>query len=407
MLASPSGRPSVPLCAASYADTDIACCTQDANVSLIGKILLAITVANGKGMQNTFRRKSRLSPEAFESLLDHIYAAGEDHRHWSKVLAELASHLSAPGGGLHAAASDGKGFSFGAAHGVNPGALASYAEYYYSINPLNAALSRIPVGAAAPDHRLVAPSDLARTEFYNDFARQAELGGSITLVLSRDERHEACLGIVRGGGSDPFTEEQVSFVQLLEPHLQRAIGLNRRLMRLEDKITGLETALGSIETAVFVLDSAGIICYSNAAGEKLLEKRDGLQVTQGRLRADTTGAQNSFAQLVQQALKPQGGRGGSVSMPRRYSMRPLLAQIMPIAQRSECWLNGTQPCAILFISDPDTLAGDVVDEVMGAYGLTPSERKLLGELILGRSRGKPQSGLASREQRRGTGSPGL
>ncbi len=58
---------------------------------------------------------------------------------------------------------------------------------------------------------------------------------------------------------------------------------------------------------------------------------------------------------------------------------------MPIGQRSGFWLNSTQPCAILFVSDPDAVAGDAIDEVMDAYGLTPSERKLLNELIAGRS----------------------
>ena len=329
--------------------------------------------------------ESRLTPEAFESLLDDIYAAGEDHRHWTAVLTVLASQLSATGGGLHAAARDGQGFSFGAAHGVNPVALAAYAEYYYAINPLNAALSRVPVGVAAPDHQLVAPRDLARTEFYNDFSRQSGLDGSITLVLSRDDRHEACLGIVRGFGSDPFTEEQVSFVQRLAPHLRRAIGLNRRLAGLENKLASLETALGSMETAVFVLDGTGVICYSNAAGEKLLEKRDGLKVSQGRLRADNSSAQNSLAGLMRKALAAKGGRGGSFPLPRQYSTRPLLVKIMPFAQKSEFWLNSTQPCAILFISDPDIPAGDVVDEVMDAYRLTPSEGRLLRELIAGRS----------------------
>jgi DNA-binding CsgD family transcriptional regulator len=328
---------------------------------------------------------SRLSPNAFEGLLDDIYTAGEDHRHWSTVLAVLASQLSAPGGGLHFGARDGKGFSFGATHGVNPAALAAYAEYYYSINPLNAALSRIPVGAAAPDHHLVAPNDLARTEFYNDFARFSELGGSITLVLSRDDRHEACLGIVRGLGSDPFTEEQVSFVQRLAPHFRRAIGLNRRLVGLQDEHASLETALGSLETAVFVLDRTGVICFRNAAGEKLLKKRDGLKASQGRLYTDDSSTQNLLAGLTRAALAEKGARGGSLPVPRRCSTRPLLVKIMPIARRSEFWLNSAQPCAILFISDPDTLACAVVDEVMGAYGLTPSERKLLSELIAGRS----------------------
>ncbi len=58
---------------------------------------------------------------------------------------------------------------------------------------------------------------------------------------------------------------------------------------------------------------------------------------------------------------------------------------MPIAQKSEFWLDSTEPRAILFVSDPDPLAGGAVDEVMDAYSLTPSEKKLLSELITGRS----------------------
>ncbi len=334
-------------------------------------------------MQNAFRNK--LTPEAFESLVDQIYTAGEDHRHWPRVLAVLASQLPAPGGGLFASARDGMGFSLGETHGVNLVSMAAYAEYYCSINPLIAGLSKTPVGAAAPDHHLLSPQVFARSEFYNDFAKPSGIAGSMTLVLSRDDRREACLGILRALGSDPFTDEQASFVQRLGPHIRRAIGLNRRLAGLEDKRAGLETALGSIETGVFVLDRAGVVCYSNAAGAKLLEKRDGLRVSRGRLCADNSDAQDSLAGLMQQALKPTGARGGSVSVPRRYSIRPLLMKIMPIARRSEFWLNSTQPCAILFISDPDTLAGDAADEVMRAYDLTPSERKLLSELIGGRS----------------------
>ncbi len=218
-------------------------------------------------MQKTCRQKPRLTDEAFETLLDEIYAAGEDCRHWAAVLAVLASHLSSPGGGLHVGARDGKGFSFGAAHGVNPASLADYAEYYYTINPLNAALSRIPVGAAVPDHHLAAPRDIAQTEFYNDFARPSGLGGSITLVLSRDERYEACLGILRTIGSDPFTDEHVAFVQRLAPHIRRAIGLNRRLAGLQNNNASFEAALGGMTTAVLLLDSAGGICYCNAAAE--------------------------------------------------------------------------------------------------------------------------------------------
>lgn len=113
-----------------------------------------------------------MTVEAYEPLLDAIYAAGEDTRQWETVLAALTSHLSGCGGGLHAMTMDGTGFAFGATYRVDPEALAAYAAYYYSINPLNSALSRVQVGSAVPDHQLVLPRDMERTEFQNDYARR-------------------------------------------------------------------------------------------------------------------------------------------------------------------------------------------------------------------------------------------
>ena len=326
-----------------------------------------------------------MTPDVFESLLDSIYAAGEDPRNWEKVLAALTSHLSGAGGGLHAMTLDGSSFAFGATYRVDPEALAAYAEYYYAVNPLNAALSHIPVGAAVPDQQLVVPSDLKRTEFYNDYGRRFDIAGSVTLLLARDSRQEASLGIVRGVGSDLFTDEQVAFVQRLSPHILRAIGLNRRLASLEVERQSFETALDRIETAVLLLDGEGQIYYCNAAGTKLLKRVDGLTASRGRLSAISSSAQMTLAGHIQNALAVKGARGGSVSVPRQHSARPLIVRIMPFAQKSDFWIAATGARAIVFISDPDRPDGDSITGVMDAYGLTPAEKKLVAELLAGRS----------------------
>jgi DNA-binding CsgD family transcriptional regulator len=326
-----------------------------------------------------------LTPEALESLLDLIYAAGEDHRRWAGVLAALASQFSAPGGALHTGARDAKDFSFAAIHGVNPAAQLAYEEYFHSVNPLNAGLSRLAAGAAASDRQLVAQRVLARSEFYNDYARSFDLGGSIYLVMARDDCYEARLSIVRSLRSDPFTQEQVSFVQRLASHFRRAIGLNRRLAGVQDGRRSLETALDGMETAVFIIDASGAILYFNTAGAKLLQKRDGLKVSQGRLCAESSSAQDCLAGRLRKALTPKGGRGGFVAVPRKCSTRPLLVKIMPIVQRSEFFLNSPRPCAVVFAADPDAAAADAADEAATAYCLTRAERSLLNELVAGRS----------------------
>jgi DNA-binding CsgD family transcriptional regulator/PAS domain-containing protein len=326
-----------------------------------------------------------MTPELFEHLIDDIYAAGEDANRWGAVIAALTDLLGGMSGALHAGKVDGSGFTFGSAFRLDTVASAAYADYYYSINPLNDAILRVPVGVATPDHALVAPSDLERTEFFNDYGKRFDMAGSLTMVLERDAHHGACLGVTRPLGSDVFSDSQVAFVQRLVPHIQRALRLNRRIASLQNERATLESALGAMETAVFILDAGGVIVFANAAGEKLLARRDGLRAEHGRLFAESPSARNALAALIGNALAQRGPRGGGVSLPRLRTTRPLFAKLMPIAQKGGPWLSAPEARAVVFVSDPEAATAETVEAAMEAYGLTPAEKKLLNELIAGRS----------------------
>jgi DNA-binding CsgD family transcriptional regulator/PAS domain-containing protein len=320
--------------------------------------------------------------EAIESLLDSIYAAGEDPRQWENVLATLTNHVSGAGAALHAGTRDGTGFSFGTQFNVDPEALRAYAEYYYSVNPLHFALARVPVGKAVPDHELVPPREVMRTEFC-DYARRYGISGSITLVVARNSRHEACLGIVRRIDADLFSLEQVGFVQRLGPHILRAVSLNRRLAALQAERQTFENALDRMETAVLLLNEKGGICYCNEAGTELLKKREGVIVAAGRLSAMDPATQTHLAGAIRIAIAAKGARGGSVLLPRQHPARPLAAKIMPFGQQNNFWQAGYDARAIVFISDPAGPGGTSVEDVMDSYGLTPSEKMLMTKLLAG------------------------
>jgi DNA-binding CsgD family transcriptional regulator len=281
---------------------------------------------------------------------------------------------------------DGSSSSFGASYGVETSGLKAYEEYYYAVNPLNAVISNVPVGVAVAEHKLLPRSEIERSEFYNDWSRPSDLDGSIALVLARNCRYEANLGIVRGVGSELFSDEEVAFVQRLAPHLRRAVGLNQRLAALQGERRTFEAALDRRNTAVLLLNEAGALCYCNPAGAELLKKHDGLIASRGRLSATNTGAQCQLAGAVRAALAPKDAKGGSVSLPRRHSARPLRVRIMPFGQRNDFWLAGPQVHAIVFVSDPDMPAArDATAEAMETYGLTPAEKRLMCELLAGRS----------------------
>ncbi|MGO9544452.1 MAG: helix-turn-helix transcriptional regulator [Rhodomicrobium sp.] len=318
--------------------------------------------------------------EAFEYLIDLIYAAAEDPREWERVLAALTNTLSATGAAIHAAPASENGFSFGLAYGADPESLTSYAEYYNSVNPLTAPLSRVPIGVAVADHQLVPRSDLVRTEFYNDYGLRFRLGGAVMLQLTPDSQ----LSVV-GRGSDVFSDGQVALVQRLKPHLLRALSLNARLAALQAGLDTFQSALDRLEVAVILLNEKGAICYSNEPAIELMSKRDGLTANRDLLCATDSDAQSRLSELVRAAVATKGARGGSVCLPRQHAARPLVARVMPFSQKSDFWLTPTRVHAIVFVSNPDAATGDAVNEVMQSYGLTPAEMRLLSELLAGRS----------------------
>jgi DNA-binding CsgD family transcriptional regulator len=191
------------------------------------------------------------------------------------------------------------------------------------------------------------------------------------------------LGIVRDVRSDLYTPEQVAFVQRLGPHILRAVSLNRQFAALADERRAFAGALDKLQAAVFLLDEKGAVRDCNRAATELLKEGDGIAAVRGRLVATNPNSQARFAELVRAATVPKEARGGSSSLPRMRSARSLIARVMPFGQRSDFWLTDTFVQAIVFISDPDRPDGDAIAEMMDLYGLTPSEKRLLSELLAG------------------------
>src|SRR2546427_588836 len=81
------------------------------------------------------------------------------------------------------------------------------------------------------------------------------------------------LGLIRGPKDTHFSDQDAALLRLLLPHLQRGIGLNHRIARLEtEKQAGTE-ALNRWRTGVILFDEAGHILLMNRAAEAILAQK--------------------------------------------------------------------------------------------------------------------------------------
>ncbi len=312
-----------------------------------------------------------------DQLIDAIYEAASEPDRWVGVLALLTNSVSGTGAALHVGDTDCSGFAFGASFNVDPDALSTYAEHYFSINPLNPPLTRLPAGVVVGDDALVPRHEYARTEYQNEYGRRFDIEGSATAVLAKSDGQLACLGIVSGVGAEPYSASELAILGRLLPHLQRAVDLNRKLVAVKAERDSMWNALDALELGVVLLDrnSKGIVC--NAAARALLVIGKGLRAHKGRIVAVDHPTNTILQGFIGNAVSARGNRGGTMAVPRQEE-RPLLVRVTPSLNQAEQGIRA--PKAVLFIRDPVAALPRGITEIAGLYGLSKREAEVAAKL---------------------------
>ncbi len=160
--------------------------------------------------------------------------------------------------------------------------------------------------------------------------------------------------------------------------------MRRRLHHVDMLAAAALTALDALRHAIVLLDQDGRVLHTNAAGDALLAKGDGLGVMRGTLQAATP----SFTTRLQAALAGAAGgngtpvRAAALRLPRPGDRRPLTVLVMPFRTEAH-WSLARQPAVLLCVTDPD--AGSVPSgrRLAEMFGLTGAEAALAADLLAG------------------------
>ena len=320
-----------------------------------------------------------------EDLIGTIYAAAAEPRGWADVLRELTQLISGSCAALHVHSTAGTSFAFDMDYNADPVALAEYAQHYYKINPLMGPLARVPVGATVCDRSLLRWDEFVKCEYYQDYGRRYDMGGSATIVLGGEGAYRSCLGILHRWGAEPFSEEQLALLRRLTPHLQRAIAINRRFDALHAAMDAVAGTLDRLETGVLLLNGFGMVVHANSAAEALLRCKDGLFAVRGKLRAADPAANEALEAAVLDALANRGQRGGFVAITRGEGRRPLPVRVAALPEGHAHLQGASAARAIVFVTVPETEIRQpgTAAAIMAAYGLTAAERRVAEAVAAG------------------------
>lgn len=323
--------------------------------------------------------------KAFE-YTELLYASVTEASNWSTFLSKVSNEFKDASVALWHTDSRDPQFNLSEYVRYEATAMQSMMDHYYGINPWVPKKLLKPGGVLHRTEELYPENELINTEFYNDFLRPHNLFKGFGISVFNDRRF-SFLSIVRSPGAGAPSEEELRLLELLTPHVQRALQLHEKLAsaRLSDE--PVSTVLDRLPFGFIAIARDRSVVHLNKIGSEICAARDGFWIDgDGLCRAGSNGEQKRFEALINGAVGHGNSltlRAGGVTSASRPSARPPYSVLVAPLPMPRFDLEVKRAAAMVLISDPDMHAPPPKQLLRQLYGLTEAETKLAIKLSQG------------------------
>jgi len=250
------------------------------------------------------------------TLIDLIYEGATDLQVWPQVPEAISRWMNAPRCTLFTPAHTPADGGFMMAHNLSPLAIEMWATKYQLLDLwAQRAQDRgqAITGHAFRDQDLATEEELVATEMYRDFFAPMNVGRlACGVVFGLDSSTQmpvvcSCNRSLR----EPFLADDLFKLQLLLPHLSRALGVMFRLREADFKLASTLAALDKLKQAIVLFSRSGGVFHANSAAQELFKQNDGLSLVNlgkpmapARLRAADRVQQARLDSSLSAALHP-------------------------------------------------------------------------------------------------------
>lgn len=332
-------------------------------------------------------------PIALTDLVGRIYEAAADDRHWNEFVDVLSQLYPAARIAMFGHDHKNPALSLKLSHNFPADDLKAYFDHHIKTSPYIARAGQLTVGQAAYSETLIRDDELHRTEHFNEFVRPRGLGHySAGILLERSAGRTLSLSIVEHEDDAAVRARQFRLIEILGPHLMRALQMRRGLAAMKAETEATQAAFDRWTHAAMVLNAEGGVVSINAAAERLLRRADGISLGRdGTLRC----IDHARTRRLGDAIRKCGAVAGMVDadaalpeldgieIPRPSGDAPLRAMIWPLPFLSGGLLDERPGAVLLVLFDPGQVTTTRAGWMARQFGLTPSEQKLTEALING------------------------
>ncbi|MFT5484374.1 MAG: DNA-binding CsgD family transcriptional regulator/PAS domain-containing protein, partial [Halieaceae bacterium] len=231
------------------------------------------------------------------------------------------------------------------------------------------------------------PLDLFyESDFYQQYLKETKIVHILGADMYDELGNSATLRFARTEGSDNFGNGERHLCEQILPHLQQAIRLHARIMRIESEADLFADAVDQLAMGTIILDEGGAVRRTNKAADRLLDTGKLVKIEGGSLRLPTPSQTREFKGLLAEVMAAHSrAEPGFVKVFRVRTLdgspdAGILLRPLPLVAASD---GSRNPSVAIFISDPDRPRAAQKHVLIELFGLTPAEATLALKLASG------------------------
>jgi DNA-binding CsgD family transcriptional regulator/PAS domain-containing protein len=271
--------------------------------------------------------------------------------------------------------------------GLPSTAGARYFDHFAALNPRIPPILRQRSGDVSFDYQLLDEPTMARDPFYSEFLPELGLRYFVSAVIEQTQDKLVAVAVQRTRHQGHVNPGEISMMQRLCPHFQKAHDMRTHLQAAPARETALEDALDLLTDGIALLRKNGRIVHANEAlralasgGHDFRIDRDVVEFSTPELRSRLAGALNAVAQI---ADSPMATSRTDFAVPRDHGLPAYTVSVRPLMRGRRQMAGSNHATAMLLIHDPlqrNATASVMLQEL---FGLTNAEAHLVQALGTG------------------------
>lgn len=316
-------------------------------------------------------------------VIERIYDASLDASRWTPALEHICAWLGGCTANIFYQNNADHSVSLFHAWGEDPAFTALYVEKYAGLNPLFPTSSFLEIGKVHALGEVIPLDEFCRTRLYLEWVQPQKILDVLYCNLERLASGAAAIAVRRREADGLFGDSEKSRLQLIIPHLRRAIAIGNVVDFHKGHAAALSRTLDGLTAAVVLADADSRITFANSEAESMLKAGTILKSTGGQLTAAKPEVNAELRDAISSASRGDAALGhkGSAIALAVNGEKSHIAHVLSLTSGERGNATNGNATAAVFVRAMAPAVKTSLEIMARTYDLTSSELRVLAAVL--------------------------